>query len=123
MAKHAQGAEALWVNGERYQIKEGATYNPGTLMREGIVGADGSHGYTEKPQQPFIEVAITRAQGQQIRAIVEALNGEATVTLRLRNGDQVVLSGAWAAGDWNSNADDGQITARFEGRSCQEIAA
>lgn len=123
MVKHAQGVEALWVNGERFAVKEGASFNPGTLMREGIVGADAVHGYTEKPQQPYIEVPITRTQGTQVRRLVESLNGEATITLRMRNGDQAVLSNAWAAGDWNINVDDGQITARFEGLACEEIAA
>jgi predicted heme/steroid binding protein len=47
------------VDGTQYDAKGSFSYNLGADKRDGIVGADGVHGYKAMPQVPFIEGAVT----------------------------------------------------------------
>lgn len=114
------GEIELVVNGERYRARGSWTYSSGTTVREGIAGADGVHGYKGMPRVPYIEGEITdHGRFDLERAHRELVDG--TVVLRLANGKARVLRNAWAAGEWNGNTEEGNVSVRFEGLSMEEV--
>lgn len=109
----------LKVGGERQDAKGNFTYNLGQPKRDGIVGADGVHGYKEMPQVPFIEGEITDRQTLDLAALLNVV--DTTVTLELANGKVIVLRQAWYAGEGTGNTEEGNIGVRFEGLSAEEV--
>ncbi len=112
------GTLSLTVNGVRQDAKGNFSYNLGRPKREGIVGADGVHGYKESPQMPFVEGEITDRGDLDVSALVDTT--EATVTLAVANGKTVVLRNAWFAGEGTVQTEEGNIAVRFEGLSASE---
>ncbi len=107
------------VDGAQYRAKGSWTYNIGQGKREGIVGADGVHGYKEMPQIPFIEGSITDDAAISLENFLNTT--EATIVLELANGKIITLRDAWFAGDGNVSTEEGELEARFEGLSGEEI--
>jgi hypothetical protein len=104
----------LKIDGDLYDAKGGFTYNLGRDKRDGIVGADGIHGYKETPQIPFIEGAITDRGDLDLEKL--ALQDNVTVTLELVNGKTIVLSNAWFAGEGGVSTEEAEISVRWESR-------
>ena len=113
------GTISLKTGGEIQDAKGAFTYNLGHPKREPIIGADGVHGYKETPQVAFIEGAITDRLGLDVKALVTMKDG--VVTLELANGKVVVLRDAYWAGEGTINTEEGEIPARWEGKSAEEI--
>lgn len=107
------------ANGQLYSAKGSWTYNLGKPKREMVVGSDAVHGHKELPQVPFIEGTITDRSDLSLPALLGLK--EATVTLSLANGKVIVLRDAIFAGDGNVTTEEGEIEARFEGMSADEI--
>lgn len=115
------GTIYLTVNGETLNAKGSFTYNLGSPKRDGIAGADRVHGYTEKPQVPYIEGAITDRRNLSIRAILDLTDG--SVVLELATGKAVILRNAWFAGEGEGTSEEGEIAVRWEGMSAEEVPA
>jgi hypothetical protein len=113
------GIIQVQVNGEIYEAKGSWSYNLGRAKREAIVGSDGVHGYTEKPQVAFVEGEITDRGTLDLASVVTMT--DATVTLELANGKVIVLRDAWFAGDGTGHTEEGNVEVRFEGKSAEEI--
>lgn len=109
----------LKINGDLLRAKGSFTYNLGQPLREAIVGHDGVHGYRETPRVPFIEGEITDGADVDVAALQNLT--DATVQLELNNGKVIVLRDAWFAGEGNAQTEEGNISARFEGMSAEEI--
>jgi hypothetical protein len=120
MAERVGGTLFVKANGEQLRAKGSWTYNIGQPKREAIVGADQVHGYKEMPQAPFIEGAMTDSAELDLSALLNTK--DATCTLELANGKVIVLRDAWWAGDGNVTTEEGEIAARFEGISGEEVA-
>lgn len=120
MAERVGGILFVKVNGEQLRAKGSWTYNPGQPKREAIVGADQVHGYKEMPQVPFVEGAMTDSSELDLIKLMNTK--DATCTLELGNGKVFVLREAWWAGDGNVTTEEGEIAARFEGISGEEVA-
>lgn len=115
------GTIALQVGGEVQDAKGSFTYQLGTAKREAVVGSDRVHGYTEKPQVPYIEGVITDRGNLDAKAL---FNGkDLTVTLKLANGKTVSLGEAWYAGDAKGTTEEGELEVRWEGITCEEVPA
>ena len=119
MSQPRGGMISLQTSGEVQDCKGAFTYNLGQPKREGIVGADGIHGFKTVPQIPFIEGAITDRADLDVKALVNFTDG--VVTLNLANGKVVVLRGAYWAGEGTISTEEGEIPARWEGTSAEEI--
>lgn len=119
MANRIGGTIYFKVNGEQFLAKGNFTYNLGKPKREAMVGADVVHGYKEMPQVPYIEGEISDASTLNLETFL-TLN-EATVTLELANGKVIVLRDAFYAGDGEVGTEEGNIQARFEGISAEEV--
>lgn len=109
----------LKVDGQLYRAKGSFTYNIGAPKRDAVVGHDQVHGYKELPQVPFIEGVITDDSEISLEALL--LVQDATVTLELANGKIAVLRDAWYAGEGSVTTEEGEIEARFEGLSGEEV--
>ena len=108
------------VDGTQVKAKGNWTYNLGVNKKEMVAGMDGVHGYTEKPQIPFIEGAITDASDFDLAAFM-ALN-DSLITLELANGKVIQLSNAVNASDGNVTTEEGEIAVRFEGMKAVEVS-
>lgn len=113
MARRVGGIFNLKVDGELYKAKGNFTYNIGSPKREGVVGADGVHGFKENPQVPFAKGEITDDPELSLSVLTTA--EDATVTLELANGKVITISEAWYAGEGTGNTEEGNIGFRFEG--------
>lgn len=120
MSNRISGAIFFKVDGAQYNAKGNFTYNLGRAKRDGVVGADGVHGYKETPQLPFIAGEITDTKDLDLAKLVEVSG--ATVTLELGNGKVIVLRDAWYAGDGTGNSEEANIGTRFEGMGAEEVS-
>lgn len=107
------------VDGVQYQAKGSFTYNFGLPKREGVVGADKVHGYKETPQIPFVEGAITDSGEISAETLLKVK--DASITLELANGKTGIWRNGWFAGDGNITTEEGEIAARFESLSAEEV--
>ena len=118
-AEHVAGALSFQLNGTTYRMKGSWTYNLGRPKRDGIVGADGVHGYKEVPQIPFIEGVVTDGRNLVLDDLLEFTDG--TCTLHLRNGKVIELRDAWFAGEGTVDTEESEIAVRFEGLGGEEV--
>ena len=109
------GRVYLKIDGALHDAKGSFSYNLGRDKRDGIVGADGIHGYKETPQIPYIEGAITDRGDLDLDALARQDN--VTVTLELVNGKTIVLANAWYAGEGTVTTGEAEIAVRWESRS------
>jgi len=121
MNQRRGGLIQVQVNGEIYDAKGTWSYNIGRPKREAIIGADGVHGFTEKPQVSYIEGEFTDRGDLDLDFLVTLT--DATITLSLANGKMIVLRDAWYSGEGKASAEEANIEVRFEGASAEEIPA
>ena len=115
------GTIQLQVGGEVQDAKGSFTYGLGTPKREAITGSDRVHGYTEKPQVPYIEGVITDRGNLDVKGL---FNGkDITITLAVANGKVISLTEAWYAGDAKVTTEEGEIEVRWEGVNAEEVPA
>ena len=115
MSERVGGIIFLNINGEGVRAVGDFEWNTGEDVRTTVTGASGIDGYSETPQPAFI--------AGQIRVTSEINPGEirqlkdATVTLELPTGAQVILRDAWFAGEGSARTEEGVMDVRFEGAS------
>jgi hypothetical protein len=122
MASKALGGTAFMkVDGTQYMLRGNWKVQPNAVVRTGVAGGDGTHGYTEKYQVQWIEGDISDYGGLSVQALQNIT--DSTITLELNNGKTYVLVSGWYAGTGELDAVQGQTTARFEGMDCEELLA
>lgn len=119
MSNAVGGTITLTVAGQRQRAKGAFTYNLGHDKKEAVVGADETHGYKVTPQTPFIEGEITDHETLDLGTLVDQV--DVTVVLELANGKTIVLREGWFAGEGTVGTEEGNIAARWEGISAEEI--
>ena len=115
------GTAFVKVDGRQLPLKGSFIVSPSPVVRSGIAGQDGVHGYQEMPRVPFIEGDISTLQ----EVSIEDLEGitDATVQADLINGNSYVLREAWTTAAYDIDTAEGSFKIRFEGVSCDEIGA
>lgn len=121
MSRKLGGTIYIKIDGEMFDAKGTFTYNLGIPKREGVVGADKVHGYKETQQVPRIEGAISDSSTLDLEKFLK-MEGF-TATLELANGKTIVLRDAWNASEGDASTEEGEISIKLEGMSCEEIAA
>ena len=119
MSNAVGGTITITVGGVRQRAKGAFTYNLGEDKKEAVPGADETHGYKRMPQVAFIEGEITDHSTLDLAALVKQT--DVTVVLELANGKSIVLREAWFAGEGTVGTEEGNISARWEGLSAEEI--
>ena len=119
MSERIGGTIYFKVDGVQYKVKGSWTYNIGKPKREGIMGNDGHHGFKEMPQQAYCEGTITNSADMSEEQLKEIK--DATAILELANGKIISFNKAYFAGDGNATTEEGEIDARFEAESAEEI--
>lgn len=107
------------VNSVQYKAKGSFTYNIGSDKREGVVGSDGVHGFKVTPQISMLEGVITDSGDLSLKDLTNI--EDASITLELANGKVIAFENAWFAGDGNVTTEEGEIAAKFEAESAEEI--
>lgn len=113
------GLLSLKVDGNVYKAKGNFTYNLGRPKRDGVVGAEGVHGYKETPQLAFIEGEITDSIDLDLVTLLNIT--DATGFLELGSGKVIVLNHAWYAGEGTGNTEEGNIGFRLEAEEGEEV--
>ncbi|MDL2306625.1 phage tail tube protein [Desulfovibrio sp. OttesenSCG-928-C06] len=110
----------LKIDGALQDAKGSFSYNLGYDKNDGIIGADGVHGYKSTVQVAYIEGVITDRSTLNLAALAQ--QDDITVTLDLANGKTIVLSEAWFAGEGTVTTEEAEITVRWESSTpAQEI--
>lgn len=97
------------------------TYGLGGTKRTTKVSANAVIGFTGEVKIPFIEGTVTDQSDFDFAAFCASEN--VTVQLALYNGKNITLKGANYVSDGVANAMTGDLEARFEGVSAQEVTA
>jgi hypothetical protein len=119
MAARVAGIAYVKVDGRQYPLRGGFTIKPSALVREGIAGQDGPHGFSENPSIPEIRGDITLTADVSMDTLRTMT--DVTVTAELANGKAYVLRSAWTTAAFELNAKDGQVGVVWQGLSCDEI--
>lgn len=115
------GTITFKINGVVHDAKGSFTYNLGLPLKKMIAGSDRVHGAYSAVQIPFIEGIITDDGTFDVAAMMALTDG--TVTIDLTNGKTIALYNACYASEGNITSEQGEITARWEGKSAKEIPA
>jgi hypothetical protein len=114
------GTADVRVNDRSLLFRGEMTWNFQVFQKKGVAGRDGRmHGFTVDPNVPFIEGEFTHdgtLTTKELEAIVDA-----TVSVALATGAQLVLRGAYVAGEVTPGADEGKVKIRFEGEAGEEL--
>ena len=113
------GVVEVTYNGKVLKVVGSVSYNLGQRLREGLVGADGVHGYKESFQIPFLEGEGRIVSGQSIKELLNVT--QATVICKLATGKQIMIGGAWFEGEGTGSSEEGTIPFKFCGDSAEEI--
>lgn len=109
----------LRVNGVLYRAKGSFTWNLGLDKVEGILGADGPHGFKSQPQFPSLQGAISITPDVDVPAVLTAR--DATVTLELVNGQVIVFEQAWQTGAGNATTEEGELEIEFQAMKAEMV--
>ena len=107
------------ADGQTISAKGSWTYNTGQPKREVVVGIDGPHGHTEKPQAPFVEGMTSDLGNVDVEAIKNLVDVQ--VELSLVNGKTVVFKNASYSAEGDHTIDEGEVQMRFEALSAEVI--
>lgn len=113
------GTLSLAVNGTTLSAKGSFSVGYGVEKKTAVIGVSGVHGFKAESQVAFIEGTITNRSSLNVKQLL-ALES-ATITLQFNGGKTLVLRDAWQAGEGTLNADEGELSVRFEGLALEEI--
>jgi len=115
------GTAQVRVGDRLLRFRSEMTYNFQVFKKTGVAGGDGAvHGYTQEAQVPYIEMEVTQDGTDMKTRDWEAIDN-AIVNCALANGVQLVLRGAYVAGDIVPDAMKGSLKVRFEGTDGEEV--
>lgn len=106
------GITSLDIDGTTYQVRGNASVNLGQPKREGVVGLDGVHGYTEKPQMPSGSCEISDTKDISIKDKILNMTAS-TITFVFGNGKIYFFEEAWFEGDGNIESEEGKLNFEF----------
>ena len=114
------GTVEVAYNGNVIKVTGNISYNLGRMKRETKKGPDSIHGYSEMPQEPFIEGECRLTSETSLTELVDVTN--ATVTAILATNKTVMLTEAWFEGEGTAGSEEGSVPFKFCGTNCEEIA-
>lgn len=121
MATDSVGLESLQVNGVTQEVVGSCTYQTSGVIRTPKVLQNGTVVYTITRREPYIEVELSDAGQLDVDQLDQ--QDDLTVIARLVNGKSVVCTKAKTTGENPTNAQEGTVTRRFTGQTCEEVKA
>jgi len=103
------------IDGQQFKAKGEFTLNPGKPKRDAVMGQEGLHGYTEKPQAAGITGTITYDGSFDMEAFLALKNS--TLTVDLITGKTFVLSGGVNTSTGDMKTNEGEMDISFIGES------
>ena len=113
MANRLAGTAYLSIDGRNVALVGEFEWDPGTVVRETLVGMDGVHGFKEKPKVGKLKGTIRDAGNVSVTAFNNLTN--VTVTCELANGKLVTGRNMWQVGEIPTKAEDATFELSFEG--------
>jgi hypothetical protein len=108
------GVCTMAIDGVPVALVGEASYRCTNPTREAKYGADGYHGYKEKPTAPFMKGKIRDSGGTSTQSLGQITNS--TVVFQLANGKTVTGRNMFWSGDPPSaDAEEAEIEFMFEG--------
>lgn len=112
------GVAFVQVDGTNYMLSGDLSYSVSTVSRESMIGQDRVHGYSEKPNAPFISGSF-RDAGELRVADFNAMTN-VTVTCNLANGKTIVGRNMWTVDAQEVKTQDGSFDVKWEGQDVVE---
>lgn len=106
------------ADGQRLALVGEFSYRPASPTREAKVGADGFHGYKEKPQQGQIKAKLRDTAGVSVAGLGAMTN--VTVTAELANGKTVIGRNMFVTEPPAADAEEAEIDITWEGPDVTE---
>lgn len=113
------GTAFLSVDGVTYMLAGDFEYSPSKVSRETLVGMDGVHGFSEKPNAGHIAGTLRDSGGLSV-ASLNAMDN-VTVTAQLANGKTIVGRNMWAVDTQTVKSTDATIEVKWEGLNVAEF--
>lgn len=111
------GTAFLSVDGQTLPLVGDFEYSPSLVGRKDMPGADGIHGYSEKPIAGWIKGTIRDAGGLKV-ADLNAMTGVSVVCV-LANGKTVTGTNMWTNGEEGQSGKSEEATIEVEWRGVQ----
>jgi hypothetical protein len=108
----------LSADGARLSLVGEFSYRPASPTREAKYGADGFHGYKEKPASGMIKAKLRDGGGVSVTALGQMTN--VTVTAELANGKTIVGRNMFVTEQPSADAEEGEIEITWEGPDVSE---
>jgi len=108
----------LSVDGQRVALVGEFSYRPASPTREAKMGADGFHGYKEKPQQGQIKAKLRDSGGVKVADLGAMTN--VTVTAELANGKTVIGRNMFVTEAPSADSEEAEIEITWEGPDVSE---
>ena len=115
------GITGVSIDGTSYMVVSDVTWSPSKWKRETLAGLDSIHGYSEVPQQGFIEATLRDSGAISVDDF--NLMRCVEVQVQLANGKIVVGSNMWNTTALEVRAAEGTFTVKFEGIDVTDQAA
>lgn len=112
------GVAYLYIDGQSYMVAGEPTYRVARVSRETLIGMDGVHGYSEKPEAGMIGATLRDASTLSVAAINAMTN--VTVVLELANGKTITGRNMWSVDAQEVNASEATFSVKFEGQHVEE---
>jgi hypothetical protein len=107
------GTVYLTVDGQSYMLAGDFEWSPAKFTRETLVGMDGVHGYSEKPQQPHMSGSLRDSGGLSV-ASLNAMT-DVTVTAELANSKVIIGRNMWTVEAQTVKSAEATIEVKWEG--------
>lgn len=117
------GKFTLSCDGNVYYTQGTFKYGGGYDKREAVMHSGGSNaGFKVTPVTPYISGDVIDNGTFKLSEIANIV--DATITLDLANGRQIVLRNAYSTNDNGLEVDtDGKITVKFEGQKIEDVVS
>lgn len=109
------GTTYFKLDSEQLSLTGGIEVPLNTVVRDDVVGLDGSVDYKETFRAPYIKGTFKVPKNFPIQKITDSMT--MTATAELANGMVYVLREAWLSGEASFNAEEGTADLEFHGVS------
>lgn len=114
VTRRIAGVCTMSIDGRPVALVGEASYRPSNPTREAKIGADGYHGYKEKPGTGLMKGKIRDSGGTSTQSLGQLTN--ATIVFQLANGKTVTGRNMFWSGDPPSaDAEEAETEFTFEG--------